>query len=59
MIQNNHPTLKQAKALADSIKRNIYARVLNLYDSTLAVRENFLRQEGLYEDIKSHIGSGF
>jgi hypothetical protein len=58
MILNNHSTAAKTTALKDSIIRNSDPRILEIYQASLPVREAFLRNAGLYNEVNTHILTG-
>jgi hypothetical protein len=55
MLQNNHPTANRTKALKETILRTTDRRILEIYKTTLPIREAFLRAEGHYNAINTHL----
>lgn len=58
MILNNHPTQATTQGFADSIIRNSDPRVLEMYKTSLPIREDFLNNAGLFASVTAHIQAG-
>lgn len=54
-ILNDFATSKKTPAFRDFIKRNEDSRLMEIFDDTLTVREQNLKDEGMYDDVKNHI----
>lgn len=58
MILNNYPTQAKTTALRDSIVRNSDPRILDIYLSSLPIRQAFLTNAGFYATVNTHIQIG-
>ncbi|MBE6727056.1 MAG: hypothetical protein E7562_00235 [Ruminococcaceae bacterium] len=54
-ILNTYENEKQTTAFAQMIKRFTDSRIINVLNDTLVYREKFLKKQGLYTDVKTHI----
>jgi len=58
MILNNHPTQPRTTALRDSILRVSDFRILEIYQSTLSIRADYLSNLNLYTQVIAYIQNG-
>jgi hypothetical protein len=57
LILNDHSTIKQTKAFSKFVIRYSDYRIMNVLKETLVYREDFLKNEKLYDETLNHINS--
>jgi len=56
-IHNDFSTIKQTRAFKDFVLRNEDHRIIKIFNDTLTVREDFLKEKGFYDEVVEHLNA--
>ena len=56
-IHNDYPTIKKTQAFKDFVLRNEDHRIIKILKDTLSVREDFLKEGGVYDEVVDHLNA--